>query len=482
MIQVTREEIEKELRADASKPLDAGADVLPFDHLSGRRFELLAYLLLSVPRDRDEESVTLVKSTGDRGRDLLRHRARRLFEIVQCKNQRDPITRPELAREILKVALHWWLDRELLPEAEEAAVSLAIWCPGGFSEPAASLIDTWPQAWTTQLVSRLFQEVVEKYKGFKALSWTNELDAFLVQVVPARLSPTKVNGLDISRLVRAAPEIYRQFFSGHVLANLDDVKAAVEAALQDSRWRHVGNEDCRSILDRLHTFPEHQRIYFGFGYAFGLSEQLVADMRPEQMEVLLKDIARPVMSVRVLMEMIPTKANAMVEQAQTVLMHSNRVFPYVLYQTLTMRALAQVGKIQDSGVVPPSWSRMPELQKEDLWDLIDGLCGRAWDDFSAVLSPAFVPPTKDAGVEALRTAGARHAIRGYASKSEFVDSLRDDCRTHLGEIRRLVQEIEAYFPRDFLVVADSKFAFTDPTLTAKLGSLLTRIATLRLEP
>ena len=36
-------EIATELAEEAAKPVDVGSDALPFDHLSGRRFEILAY-------------------------------------------------------------------------------------------------------------------------------------------------------------------------------------------------------------------------------------------------------------------------------------------------------------------------------------------------------------------------------------------------------------------------------------------------------
>src|SRR5438045_628015 len=93
---VPAREIDVEEQKGFNHVEDVGGDVLPFDHLSGRRFEILAYRLTSASL-APIETATLVKTSGDRGRDVLLYRAGVLRQVVQCKNQQSPMTGPAVA-------------------------------------------------------------------------------------------------------------------------------------------------------------------------------------------------------------------------------------------------------------------------------------------------------------------------------------------------------------------------------------------------
>jgi hypothetical protein len=75
---------EDELR-NLAPSIDHNTDELPFSVLGGRRFEILGYLLEI--DDADEiETVTLVRASGDKSRDILVHQNGTLARIIQCKN------------------------------------------------------------------------------------------------------------------------------------------------------------------------------------------------------------------------------------------------------------------------------------------------------------------------------------------------------------------------------------------------------------
>jgi len=200
--------VQAELAARADRPTDVGGDALPFDHISGRRFEILTYLLrkTEVPAG---DTVTLVKSTGDRGRDVLIYRHNQLAEIIQCKNQREAMTRPELVRELMKLALHAFRDPTLLGSGKDA-VAYSIWCTGGFTEPAGVLSDTWPEFWCENIVRGEFSEIKEQYSSLAPTEW-DAIKTFLLHDFPAKITLTKVDAIDLSARIRAKPNVYNQF-------------------------------------------------------------------------------------------------------------------------------------------------------------------------------------------------------------------------------------------------------------------------------
>jgi hypothetical protein len=163
-------EIRAELAEPNAKPRDVDGDELPFSHLGGARFELLSYLLRCKEAAGSGVTATLVKFSGDRGRDLLIHKGGRLTEIIQCKNLGAPMTKPAVIRELLKIALHSRLDPSILP-GDASPIRVSMWCTGGFTEPAAQFIDNWPTNWPDANLQGLFDEIIEKYKLLSGLSW-----------------------------------------------------------------------------------------------------------------------------------------------------------------------------------------------------------------------------------------------------------------------------------------------------------------------
>ena len=126
-------------------------------------------------------------------------------EIVQCKNQRKPLSKPDLIRELLKLALHQLLDPAILGDGF-VLVRYEIWCTGDFTEQAALLVDTWPACWNEESVNPQFSEVIEEYKTLSALQWASTHNQVL-EKFPSRIDVSKLNPVDITVIVRAHPHI-----------------------------------------------------------------------------------------------------------------------------------------------------------------------------------------------------------------------------------------------------------------------------------
>src|SRR5690606_38536085 len=88
---------------------------LTFGHLDDRSFEVLTYRLLAKRGASAKDRVTLMQGVGERGRDVVTYTADgRLKSIAQCKLLKERLTYPDLVRELLKLALHRFLDPDVI--------------------------------------------------------------------------------------------------------------------------------------------------------------------------------------------------------------------------------------------------------------------------------------------------------------------------------------------------------------------------------
>src|ERR1700744_3100894 len=91
--------------SNSTPSLDHNADELPFSALGGRRFEILGYLL-EIDDAGENDSVTLVQASADKGRDILVHQKGVLTRIVQCKNLLKKVGKSDLLQELVKLLLY----------------------------------------------------------------------------------------------------------------------------------------------------------------------------------------------------------------------------------------------------------------------------------------------------------------------------------------------------------------------------------------
>jgi DNA-binding PadR family transcriptional regulator/tetratricopeptide (TPR) repeat protein len=217
------EDVNREIGEVSGRPKDYNADQLPFNQLGGRRFEVLTYLL---KRDEFPNSVvTLVKSSGDRGRDVLVHRDGLLTAVIQCKNLDHKLSLPELLEELLKFVLHAYRE-QFIPEA---GVHYEVWIPGGLTEPAESLIANWPQQVSEDETRKAFANVVRRYKSLSSLTW-NDVAKYLTQTLTHRIRLQRHDALSLSHRVRANAEIFSRFFDGTIVMKREHVEQYFDSA------------------------------------------------------------------------------------------------------------------------------------------------------------------------------------------------------------------------------------------------------------
>jgi hypothetical protein len=136
-----------------------------------------------------------MKGVGERGRDVVVYGSNgRVREVIQCKNLGKRFTAPELRKELLKLALHNFLDASIL---DESTVTYELWCPGDLTEPAAKFIDTWPREWTTESLAESAAEVIAAYEAFKGLRW-EAVGERVTRDFAARVRVSYEGGVDLS--------------------------------------------------------------------------------------------------------------------------------------------------------------------------------------------------------------------------------------------------------------------------------------------
>lgn len=263
--QVPEDEIECDIQ-DGHKSQDYNADELPFHSLGGRRFEVLSYLL-EVAGENESRKVTLVKASGDKGRDLLWHQNGVLSRIIQCKNLKNRFSRPELISELVKLIL---FDR-LSPFLPSSGVTYEIWAPFGLTEQADALISEWPLGLTTEEVLTAFQKTTSVYKTLGAFRW--EVEGVVVcESLKKNLQLLRQDGIRLSQRVRENPGVYERFFRGDIVLSTAQVEAYLDSKLVLKVTQMMRSGDSESRLagypsDSIDAIIDDARDYINKGSA-----------------------------------------------------------------------------------------------------------------------------------------------------------------------------------------------------------------------
>ena len=206
------------------KIADLNADQLPFNQLGGRRFELLTYLLKQ--EEAPESVITLVKASGDRGRDVLVHTGGVLRVVVQCKNLAYKVCLPKLLEELLKFALHDYRERFIPAEG----MRYELWAPGGLTEPADNVVANWPHGIPQRDLRQAFEKVVRRYKTLGSLAW-DDVHRYLSDTLSHRVRLQRYEGLSLSHKARSCADVFARFFKGSVVMKREHVEKLFDTTL-----------------------------------------------------------------------------------------------------------------------------------------------------------------------------------------------------------------------------------------------------------
>jgi tetratricopeptide (TPR) repeat protein len=230
--------------------IDHNTDELPFSALSGRRFEILGYLL-EIDDAGEIDTVTLVQSSADKGRDILVHQNGALARIIQCKNQLKKVGKSDLLHELVKLLL----NNETESFLPDTSVLYELWAPRGFAESADTLVAEWPNKLDDADVLSAFQKVTSTYTTLEYFRWETIGEKLLVRL-KSQFRLKRQDGITLSKRVRSNISVYQQFFQAVIVMQVQDVESYMDHKLLPKLARVVRMvadmepDDPTSLIDR----------------------------------------------------------------------------------------------------------------------------------------------------------------------------------------------------------------------------------------
>jgi hypothetical protein len=468
-----------DLPLEGSKPQDAGGDCLPFEHLDGRRLEVLAYRIKSADGAELEHRVALMQGSGERGRDVVvRDGSGRVVQIVQCKNLQDRLAEPIARTELLKVALHAFLEPTILGDGP---VVYELWCPSGFTEPAACFVDSWPNLWTDESLKPLAERLFDKYVAFYDLSWETVCD-FVLLNFPKIVRAKRREGVDITVSVRRHVEICESFFESRIVMDRADVLSAIQQAVAASTtaaFEKISDRDSAHLLDRIASFPAEKRLVGTTGYVMGLPLELVSQFRQSEYLEYAKCSMHATSGITIVVQNACARiARELVDDLRQKLRPKNQSLFLVILKTLTWSMLAKVNALP----MPSLRKLQPGLEKyreASLDERLEDHVGEVWDEYRRCIEAYDAEKHPGGSDEDIRAEIARDALEGVSSKDQFEAALKADLLRFHPEIQAVFGRFMQLIPDELLVITDTVTVFQKKMLFQRMLETTNELTRLR---
>lgn len=247
----------------------------PLNDLSDREFEILIYHLFKKRIEAKDpslnsqyETASLMPGVGEKGRDILLTGRNKFAGIVQCKKYAKNLTKPEVAKEIVKFLLNTILDSSLLPNPTNFKYYIA--CSTGFASTAIEFIDTLREGQIPE--SELRSWVIElsgQYKHLEKISFDDIKDDLRLKL--QTVSFEKIVPADISLWLETYVSVTKRFFKILTVTDNTLIEKAIELYLKPifSHIKGVKNTEDFSfrfkeyLTQSYKTYSSAQTLVFG---------------------------------------------------------------------------------------------------------------------------------------------------------------------------------------------------------------------------
>jgi len=441
------------------RPPDVDFDLLPFELLGWRRFELLVYLLKRDLAPDPTLRFDIMSGSADQGCDILTCAADgNIQSIAQCKNHREPLTATDIAAELIKVELY--LSPHQIERANVKGLRFEIWAPR-FANDAIRLVAEWPRRWNSQLAKSAFSRVKKKYVAFRKLRW-NDVASQLEAGVPRRFELLRFDGHKITEFVRSRPALSRQFFQVSTMVGLDDARqllheneatttARVIRLLHEQKFRPIVADDLRHIHDIITSIPEDRRFFLGHGYCCGIDrgthQRMDADERTEFFMHTLNAVHGPAQIAL----SVATKASfdAMC-RLRLATPQPSGAFVYVAHKFISDTLQIRFRRL----VIPKFMHSELHIPQKDPCATVDEFASLAvvlWNELQSGIP--LIPLTDP---DRPRRLAIIYKILGTTRSAEdFVKAVRSDFAVHHQLLNSLHGELLQMIPERLIVVSDS---------------------------
>jgi hypothetical protein len=457
---------------EASEPAAKGeadaVDILPFQALGGRRFEILTYLMLLDPLPPVGVTVSLVKASGDQGRDVITHANGKLKSVIQCKALESPLSRPALVRELMKLAVYD-SKQSFIPRD---GIDYEIWAPGGLTGPAQKLIQEWPNSLTEEEAKAAFHSNKEDYKALGDVKWEDCAEYVLIEF-PLRTNLIPRDGLRLSFELRNKQRLFAHFFQVNVVFNREDVKTS----LSEMGIRPAFDEDILRVLKDIEGFDKDKRTFLG-PHVFGLSLQHFALMDRNEVKLFMEAALQPYSTIhKVLLSSLQRYVEKKTTELRDSVSFASPNFPYLVLRVLHIRMVSRVSR----NLSPKTVNVRPSIDDDDveLSVCAERIITKFWDEFGTV-TKAYDPSQHARGSDPeYRARIAAHARLGAETRDAFENAMRNDFSSHIEAIAAIDDEILGLIPQRVMVLTDTTLPFDRPDALMRMAENFRLLETLK---
>jgi hypothetical protein len=265
----------------------------PYHELDDRAFEVLIYLIFqeeinSKKFSKNYDRITLMVGVNEKGQDSILHYREKKVGLIQCKCYSERLSKSEVAKELIKFALYYYLDKSLIPDLQSFTYFLYV--ANDFTGPALDLLTNFNQQMPKLAnLKELTLEILEKYESFSHVK-DDDIEKHLLNFF-TQIKIEKKNKFDLNSQIFHYPEIINQFFSIQQVVSIEENKRMIENLFEEKHIKAVTDSDLRRLLEKIENTPDEYRFHSGifdfYGYHTDFFQYLIDT---KKFEPLLKKI------------------------------------------------------------------------------------------------------------------------------------------------------------------------------------------------
>jgi len=462
---ISEEQIQIEAKS-GYKPLaiDSGIKLLPFSDLGDREFELLSYLLvqqeISEFKHPNVTNISLMQGVSERGRDCVLYNNGVVSGLIQCKQYKARLSRPQTIKEILKFLLFSTLDDSLLPDSENFEYKLYV--SNDFTEPTIALIHSYETEVEKEIsegnIDKYLDEIINEYESFSCYKGNKPKDK--INELLRNIKLTSSNATDLSSRIYKQDNILSMFFNVKTVVDLEKADNLIRNALDDYGLKYLTDEDLKRLQDRIGNTKEGNRVSLGFVDFFGFNIEFFKSLKGDPFKEVMTAVANiKCLLDKHLLDFISSKINKLVQLKITMgllipkKIHSFSVgiaSPY-LFQRLSSKISA---KSMPKEMLPkyyPHISMTPE-------ELISDIANTLYESSERIMAGDYTKLVGNPDIVALKIDIFNHMHQGLKN----IDDAKAVFNRDIKLIRPVLDEIEQEI-KDLLedeqtvVIKDSSF-------------------------
>lgn len=420
-----------------------------------------------------------MQGVGERGRDVVVYGSHgRVLEVIQCKNLDARYTAPSLRKELVKLALHNFLDRSIL---DSDTVKYELFCPGDLTEPAARFIDTWPREWIAERLADDATEVITAYAAFQGLRW-NDIGEQVTHSFSTRVHVTYRGGIDLALNVKGCTSIYEDYFIAKHVMSREDVLAAVrDAVVEATGYAQLKDDDAKHLISRVTSFSSEQRVVHSSGYVMGLPLAFVSQLKRAEFELFTKRAMRATVDM---VEMVTNVGSRLANEAALAFRQerapTNKEVAHVFARTLVS---SMIDKIQSMIMLVKRFRLMGEnYASRSLRERLELHARQSWASYQRCLA-GYDPSKHVAGSdEEVRHRIASNVLGGVKNRQEFEDAILLAIDEHLPDLEKRYVAYMSLLPDQLMVITDTMSIFDNQQLMDRMVDTIKMLEKMRGSP